>query len=62
MTEAHDLSAGAVGRGGSRALCRVAAQGPGATLPDTMYLFISFGMSTPTQNRQLDILMSDSEQ
>jgi hypothetical protein len=32
-----------------------------ATLPDTMYLPISFRKSTPPQNRQLDILNVNSK-
>ena len=33
-----------------------------ATLSDKMYLLISFGKSTPLQNRQLNILNSNSGQ
>ena len=42
-----------------RGLRRVA---PGPLLSHRMYLLISFRKSTPPQNRQLDILISKSEQ
>ena len=38
------------------------SQGPFSTLSNRMYLLISLKKSTPLQKRQLDILISDSEQ
>ena len=41
---------------------RTSQPGPPPSLSDTMYLFISFRKSPPPQNRQLDILISNSQQ